>query len=456
MSKNKVELEKHLRPEIFERFQTLLIKISGLHFVEDRKNVLEQKVLERMESRGISSFENYYNFLTLSDKMEEERKALIDLLTIGETYFFRNLPHFDVLKTFVLPQWIHSDREKAIKMWCAGSSTGEEPYSLAILLAETLPNYKDWKIDFLATDINRDVLALAAEGLYSKRSVGEVPMDLLLRYFTVDGARYRLSEEIKKMVTFKRHNLITELLPFEETQDLDILFCRNVTIYFNLETLKQLMRRFAQCLKPGGYLFLGHAETLWNISDEFIPLEFPHTFIYQKKSQGKEVFESVALPPEISIPEIVETQVESKSTTSSFSSQEYLDKATAYADNEAFQDSVQCLNRILEHDNLYAPAYHLLGILKVKLGAFAEAEAHFKKLLYVDPDLVVGYFHLGNLYCRLGKNDLARKEYQQGIKKLEKMDENALVPLSDNMTVNLMRRAIQQGLEFISKEGKRL
>jgi chemotaxis protein methyltransferase CheR len=270
----------------FNLFQELLIEKSGLCFDEGRSQSLHLALWQRLQHRGYDSYREYYNLLKFHPEGQIEIRELLDLITIGETYFFRNKAQFDVLMKFVLPEImqrkVHS-QDKCLRVWSAGCSGGDEAYSIAIAIIEVVPSYKDWNISILGTDINRNGLARAKEAVYNKKSIGHLPEEYLGKYFSTRGTTYILDPNVKELVQFEYHNLVKDPLIHEKMQTVDILFCRNVTIYFDGKTTKRVLENFYNLLAEDGYLFLGHTETLWQITNKFERVEFPQTFIYRKR-----------------------------------------------------------------------------------------------------------------------------------------------------------------------------
>jgi chemotaxis protein methyltransferase CheR len=194
--------------------------------------------------------------------------ALLDSLMICETSFFRNLPQFDLLREVVLPE-ITAKKAKAgsrmLRVWSAGCSTGQEPYSAVIALLETLPDQASWTIRVVASDLSFTALERAQAGLYRADQLKGIDQGSLPKYFRKENERYAVSDAVKKRVIFDYHNLKND----NGLRGLDIIFCRNVMIYFDAEEQRRLVNRFANCLVPGGFLFIGHAESLQGLSKRF-------------------------------------------------------------------------------------------------------------------------------------------------------------------------------------------
>ena len=195
-----------LTTDEFRLFRNLLAETSGLHFDEARTRFLELALLERLEHRGYESYREYYHFLKFHPEGRLELRDLFDLVTIGETYFFRNKPQFDVLMTSVLPDLLQRKArfpDRCIRVWSAGCSGGDEAYSIAIAFREVMPFQGDWKISILGTDINRRGLAYAKEAVYGEKSVGSMPREYIDRYFKVRGATYALNPDLKGCVAVR-------------------------------------------------------------------------------------------------------------------------------------------------------------------------------------------------------------------------------------------------------------
>jgi chemotaxis protein methyltransferase CheR len=293
-----------LSSDDFALFQELLIEMCGLHFEEGRNQSLHLALWQRLQQRGYDSYREYYNLLKFHPEGRLEIRELLDLITIGETYFFRTRGQFNVLMRFVLPKIIQrklSLRDKSLRFWSAGCSRGDEAYSIAIAVMEVLSSYKEWHISILGTDINRNGLACAKEAIYGEKDVAHLPKEYLDKYFKTRGSTYLLNSEVREIVQFGYHNLVKDPFIHEGMQNIDIIFCRNVTIYLDCQTIRRVIENFYNCLAQEGYLFLGHTETLWQITNKFERVEFPQTFIYKKRlSPGQEG----AVKPFMAVPEI--------------------------------------------------------------------------------------------------------------------------------------------------------
>ncbi|MFH1684613.1 MAG: CheR family methyltransferase [Candidatus Margulisiibacteriota bacterium] len=439
-----------LSKDEFKLIQEFLVEESGLYFAPDRGDRLASALSRRISQRECSSFTEYYDLLKSHPQGGRELKDLVELLTIGETYFFRNPAQFEVLKNSVLPEMIERKiyMDRNINIWSAGCSTGEEAYTLAILLLETLPGLAKWSVSIIATDINRDFLRRAQEGVYNQRSVSRVPEDLLKKYFTKQGSCYHLSDKVKQLVQLIPHNLAKDPFTFADMRQADIIFCRNVTIYFNFGTARQIIEKFYDVLNDNGYLFLGHSETLWQIPNKFRAIEFPHTFIYKKELAAiKEPARPFIDLPAFVVGDLSPVKLEKEADPQAV--KELLAKALELANAGKYNLAIAELNKIIDLDNLYAEAYYLMGVLYEKTGKQDDAIREFRRAVYVDAGLAIACYNLGNIYSFQKKQTKAKREYQNAIRALEKKPADALVDFSDNLTNELLLIACKRSLEQI-------
>lgn len=263
--------------EEFRLFRNLIYEESGIYLKENRKDFLEHRMAKRMKAINIRSPYWYYRHLV--EKRTKELMIFIDLLTINETSFFRNVPQFEFFKDKVLPEITRgkeSDINRKLRVWSAGCSTGEEPYSIAMGILETIPGGAWGDIRVFASDISLTALKTADRAVYEKRKIiANVEARYINRYFSDMDGHYRVKDEVKRLVVFDYHNLKHE----NGLRDLDVIFCRNVMIYFDADEQSRLIGKFYESLRPGGYLLLGHAESLQGLHTGF-------EFVYQNKGTG--------------------------------------------------------------------------------------------------------------------------------------------------------------------------
>ena len=260
----------------FEQFRSIIYNESGIHFSESNRAILESRLRERLKAADISEVASYYSLIK-SD--EGELKVLLDSVTTNLTRFFRNQAHFQSFEYYVIPRIVEQKKEqgsKQIRIWSAGCSTGEEPYSIAILLSEILP--PGFTVEITASDLSLKSLMTAKEGYYPETRVNDVPAKYLTKYFEKVSGGYRVLDSVKKLITFDYHNLKFD----SGKQNLDIIFCRNVIIYFDEAAQKAAIEKFWNSMAPDSYLFIGHSESLFGMKTRFEFVKTDWATLYRK------------------------------------------------------------------------------------------------------------------------------------------------------------------------------
>jgi len=260
----------------FEDFRILIYKECGIHFTESNKPILMQRLRERLNAQKIDNARAYYSIL-LSDK--EELKSFLDAVTTNLTWFFRNQGQFDGLEHFAIPELINIKKPKndtILRVWSAGCSTGEEPYSIAMLLSEKLP--PSWKYQIVASDLSLKCLMTAKEGVYEKGKVQGVPPAWLAKYFDDADGSYKVKDFLKANIKFDYHNL-KHTSPW---RNFDIVFCRNVLIYFDEVTQLEIVTHFWDAMTPNAFIFIGHSESLIGLKTKFEFVKSKWTTLYKK------------------------------------------------------------------------------------------------------------------------------------------------------------------------------
>jgi chemotaxis protein methyltransferase CheR len=260
----------------FGKFRDYIYNASGIHFSHSNRTILESRLKERLRKSGISDIEDYYNLITTN---EGEMKTLLDTVTTNLTRFFRNAAHFQAFEHYVIPELVKYKKsigENTIKIWSAGCSTGEEPYSLAMVLKDILP--PGFKYDMTASDLSLKCLMTAKEGFYSDQKVNGVSEKYLNKFFEKKPNGYLVKEEIRNSVKFDYHNLKSD----SGLRSLDIIICRNVIIYFDEEAQNNVINKFYQALNNHAYLFIGHSESLFGMNTNFEFLKTEFATMYRK------------------------------------------------------------------------------------------------------------------------------------------------------------------------------
>jgi len=468
-------------------FQEYLVTHSGLHF--DRRNIklLERGLMRRMRAINAKDYGDYYRYLTTYRDSREELKKLLALLTVGETFFFRYLAHFEGLIHQVVPELLERNRrEKTLRIWSAGCSTGEEPYSIAMVLQEHFPQLSEWQVSILATDINKQSLRKARQGIFGARALRVTDPFYRDRYFRPVGSEFQLDERIRKMVRFSYLNLQTGRYPNEEngTTDLDILFCRNVLIYFGLPTTRMIIEKFTKCLQPMGFFFLGHAETLMSISGRFQRIQNHGGFYYRLQAEGKPVAKPmpkpaipapkpVVKPPtpplptpkaedRVPIPAAVEEKPQDPDIAELFqqaeqafnrenfktASQNYdiilrhdgkhvgslIGKGFIHANQGEFDEALNYCRKALEANDLCPPAYFLRGLISELKDDLPLAVDEYRKALLLAMDFIMPHYNLSKVFRRLGRSEEGRRELKNTLRLLERAQDEAIIPYSGGLS----------------------
>jgi chemotaxis protein methyltransferase CheR len=264
----------------FQFMQQLLRARSGIVLDPGKEYLLETRLLPIVRSEKLDSVSALIGRLRQpgNDRLV---KLVVEAMTTNETSFFRDYHPFETLRTTILPELARQRAgERRLSIWCGAASTGQEPYSLAMIVKELGSTFAGWKLDILATDLSDDVLDRAREGLYSQLEVNRgLPAPLLVKYFQQEGLSWRLKPEVRRMVTYRKLNLLE---PFSSLPAMDLILMRNVLIYFDFATKQDILGRMRKVLRPDGYLFLGGAETTVNIDDAYARVCFGKTVCYQR------------------------------------------------------------------------------------------------------------------------------------------------------------------------------
>jgi chemotaxis protein methyltransferase CheR len=264
----------------FERYRDLVYKECGINFTATNRSILEGRLKERLRGRTGVTLASYFAAISQD---REELKAFLDSVTTNLTRFFRNQAHFDALERHVIPELMRIKKASGnttIKIWSAGCSTGEEPYSIAMLLSNILP--PPWKFEIVASDISLKCLMTGKEGFYSDSRIEGIPDNYLKKYFDKVAGGYKVKADIMSKIRFDYHNLQND----SGQRNLDIVFCRNVIIYFDEATQTKVVNRFWDSMASRAFLFIGHSESLFGMDTKFEFVKTEWTTLYRKWSQG--------------------------------------------------------------------------------------------------------------------------------------------------------------------------
>ncbi|RRR65540.1 MAG: tetratricopeptide repeat protein [Candidatus Viridilinea halotolerans] len=487
-----------LNPRHISALRDLLAAYCGVYLDETRKSALEAATQRRAQALGQTPAA-YVTGLGLSiDRAELQRLA--ELLLNHETQFFRNRPHMHALRTVVLPE-LHQRLPPGapLRLWSAGCATGEEPYSLAIAALEAFGDHLDRPVEVWATDLSSTALERARTGVYKGRSLANLNSQQRARYFTARGAELVVAPRVRELVHFEQLNLLE---PFPtRARGVHIIFCQNVTIYFQVQTCRLLMERFYQNMDEGGALFLGFSETLWNIFDRFRGREVAGAFIYCKASIGP-VRATVplvpkptpALPaPRMPSPPRPPAQpaasttprpprppsISNHPTGSAIVSQgqALLDAgqadaalalfysaplvgaqapqilalaARAHADRGDLDLAAAEARRALELNPLTTEAHLLIGLIHARQGRHAAAITQLERARTIDGESPVILFHLAECYRQLGRASEALRDYRTTMRKLATHPPDKLI---DGVAAGWLSETCRRYVAMISGEG---
>jgi len=277
-----------LSEDVFRLIRDIIKDYCGLYFDDSSRYLIEKRLSRRVKNHHLNDFRDYYRFIRYDKNTEQELSAIMDILTVNETYFFREQNQLKAFSEEILEELkgINKPR-RTLRIWSAGCSTGEEPYTISMLINEK-GNFNGWDIEICGSDINQRVLQTARKGIYKKNSFRTTEPYYIKKYFTEDDGAFQINDDVKKHVNFSYLNLLD---PFKTRflGNMDVIFCRNVLIYFDNASRRRVIENFYNRLVDGGYLLLGHAESLINISTAFNLKHLKNDMVYQKP-HPKDIF----------------------------------------------------------------------------------------------------------------------------------------------------------------------
>jgi chemotaxis protein methyltransferase CheR len=453
----------------FVRFRDYIRENSGIYLEDSKADSLRISLIARATRYGLRTLGEYYDVMRAD---EQEFRELLSLVTINETSFFRFPEQFEVLGSHVLPELLDSagSASKNLRFWSAGCSTGEEPYSIAMTLLDSGLLSDDGSGNAAArivgTDVSSAALARARAALYAQRTLQSVSADRIARHFTRTQQGWRVNDEARSMCSFGYHNLAKDAAPAVAFASWDVIFCRNVTIYFQPESTRRIVRGFFEALRPGGYLFIGHSETLNALSDEFEMREVKGVFVYRRPAMGElSVTSRRVSPPERAASkaalhgkpaDVVPAGGAERHSAAGQGSEDPraaeecdeqgLTSAIALADAGDGDGARAAAARMLEADPLCAPAHHLLGVLSQREGETERAVQEFRRTLYADPDFALAHVSLANIQRERGERDDARRSYENAIRAVHAAPDGAWTLFLGGFAPELVERSCERGL----------
>jgi chemotaxis protein methyltransferase CheR len=441
----------------------------GLHFPVERWAMLSRNLASAAKEFGFQNMNGFIQWLLSSELNKDQIMILASHLTISETYFWREPQVFSALTDHILPELVKSKKkgERSIRIWSAGCSTGEEPYSIAIALHKTIPKIEDWNISILATDINPRALSRAINGTYSAWSFRNSPAWLKSTWFHhKEDRQYEIIPEIKQMVTFTCLSLI-EMSAISNANTMDIIFCRNVLMYFTKEWVNKISQDLFHCLSEDGWFVVSSCELSSQVFPQFTPVNFPGAVLYRKTKNGSSCsFPSIALTekevqltstfsPLLSIspsPFLALSQSPHLPITHSVIQQPQAifeetsaDKIFAIrllADQGHLEEALSICNEAIASYKLSSGLYFLRSSILQELDKSSEAIASLKQAIYIDPDYIMGHFALGNLFIRQGNAKNAERYFNNVLDLLGRCANDDILPESEGLSVKYIREII--------------
>jgi chemotaxis protein methyltransferase CheR len=484
-----------VREEQWTRLSELIAERTGLHFPRERRNDLRRSLAGAARELGIEDAAACIEWLLSGPPTKAQLQVLASHLTIGETYFFRDPQTMEAVAQHVLPELIRTrrGREQRLRIWSAACCTGEEPYSLAIVLHQLLPDLARWQVTITATDINARFLHKAAAGIYGEWSFRATPSKLKTRYFnqTAKG-RYAIVPEIKRLVTFEHLNLVEDVFPSlaTDTNAMDLIFCRNALMYFTPPQMRKVVDRLHHALVEGGWLVVSPSEASKAQFPEFLNVNFPGAILFQKGG-GRPRSEPasaacVQVPPHVA--PLLEESLPCAPTAALATDQEpaspgeepiranplaagqslhqegrYAEAAEMLlsgaagrpAEPEAFSllartlanqgrlaDALVWCERWIAADKMNAAGHYLRAVVLLEQGDFPQGRASLQRALYLDHNFVLAHFALGNLARSRGKTGEAHKHFADALHLLRHHRPDDLLPESDGLTAGRLTETI--------------
>lgn len=432
----------------------------GLYHSPERLPELERKLEQLAPRLGLESSSQLSERLLGSHLSPNEELDLIEGLTIGETYFFREPEAIQALLDSILPELMQQrTTQQPLRLWSAGCASGEEPYSLAMALNSQATQTPSAGFSLLATDINRQSLEKARLGYYTAWSFRAMPSHYKQRYFQPQSdGRWLLDPALRQQVQFAQLNLAAPDYPsiLNGTHELDIIFCRNVLMYFSDETIAQIAERFARCLRPGGWLVLSQTECSHQFQSAFETVQIGGAFLYRKRG-GKRLPPTPAFPRPAeraiapSRPAIAEGEESgsqqpqaASSSAAPISSHELFNQARQLADQGALTQARTLCEQALRHHQLHYEGHYLHAMILQELEAIAEARIALRRVLYLEPEFVMAHYALGMLELKAADNRSGERHLDQVQRLLAALPPEQLLPGSEGLSAGQLQDLLLQ------------
>lgn len=444
-----------LDTELLERLREVVEAAFGLQYNQDRLGDLERGILAAAKSLEAGSPREFAQSLANGTIPPRVMDALAHALTIGETYFFRDEALFEILTEKFLPDLIRKRREAGLpilRIWSAGCCTGEEPYSLAMVLSGLLPDIDQWNISILGTDLNPAFLDRARQGVFGEWSMRVLPPALRGIYFLPAGnKRYRIKPEIQKRVKFSRLNLAREIQPdsMAHLQSMDLILCRNVLMYMSADRAEKILAMFGTCLSDAGLIALAPVETTLARNLPLRPGAYGHSCLLDRGEPAVQPVSRVdpspmpasAIQAQRQVDDAVNQEIDGTSP------RPLLRKAQEFADHGRLEEALSAAAMAYEATGEAEAGYLVATILR-EMGRDEEAIRNLEDLVAAHQDFILAHFTLGTLLQKGQRKDIARGHFQEALRLLERREPAAVLPgTSGELTAGRMLRLVSSLLE---------
>ena len=425
----------------YARLKEQIIACTGLAYFEDRDSHLTNAIGKRLSELGIHDCRSYSDLLERGAEGRAELDVLIDHLTIGETYFFRDADQFAAIGDVILPEILkRKQSSRRLRIWSAGCATGAEPYSLAMVLARQLGAWVGgWDVSICATDLNRSYLAKAAEGKFTESALRSTSDEVKLECFSKEGQTWTIHPRYKRWISFQRLNLIEETFPSASAgiADFDLILCRNVTIYFAPATTRRLIGQLAASLADDGWLVVGAVEQNQEDFAAFRAVNTPGATVYQKMASPRAENERAPEPPPL--PRAAREAAGPIPAD--------LEGLRQLADRGDWQRALPYCQRLLAQDGLN-PAVHFYHALVLdQVGTVEELEQALRKAIYLDRNFAMAHYHLGLIYKKERKTRPAARSFNNVIRALSGIPDGQIVTAGPGVTANRLKELAKMHLE---------
>lgn len=459
---------------VLARLSDLLAKRIGLYFPEKRWEDLERGVTAVAPAFGAPDTESCARRLLSFPLTHREIEILASRLTIGETYFYRDKRSLDIVEQRILPELLQKRRsnDQRLRIWSAGCCTGEEPYSVAMLLDRLIPDTGNWNITLLGTDINPEFLGKAARGEYGEWSFRDAPDWIRQRYFrSKRGGRFEIDERIRARVRFSCLNLAEDSYPSltSNTNAMDVIFCRNVLMYFTPQQAKIVVEKLYRSLVDGGWLIVSPAEVSSSLFSRFTAVQCNGVTLYRKGNnagishrenppahlvvdpdQGYPCLSDQASPLSETMPAAQPPASPGYAATQESSAVPAQENQRAagwtardLANQGRLEEAAEQCQVMISADKLNPALYYLLATIRQEQGQIEVAEQSLARALYLDSGFVLAYFALGNLHRSQGKQREARKHFDNALDLLRAIPADQILPESEGLTAGRLGEIIE-------------